>query len=251
MLNLLVVEDDIYFSKLIINKTIQSNKDLRLCMIATDGKEALDIIKKEKIDIILLDLNLPKCNGLEILDFLNKYKREEYIKSIIVISCEVDMIRKTIDNPLVYNYISKVQGIDEIVEKVNNISKEKEDDLREKKLIHKRRKIVKKKIQKELINLGYNSQYIGTEYLSDSIYYIYLLKKKKRIKLEKDIYPIIAEKNRTTINTVKCDIIKATNRLKNDVDQLKLKEYFGYFLDMKIKPKLVMTTVLNKIEQEI
>lgn len=173
------------------------------------------------------------------------------MKSIIVISSEVDRIKKIIDNPLVYNYITKVQGIDKIVEKVNDISKEKEDDLREKKLIHKRRKIVKKKIQKELINLGYNSQYIGTEYLSDSIYYIYLLKKKKRIKLEKDIYPIIAEKNCTTINTVKCDIIKATNRLKNDVDQLKLKEYFGYFLDMKIKPKLVMITVLNKIEQEI
>ena len=31
----------------------------------------------------------------------------------------------------------------------------------------------------------------------------------------------------------------------------KLKEYFGYFLDRKIRPKLVMRSVLNKIKQEI
>lgn len=251
MLNMLVVEDDMYFSKLLINKTIQSNKDLRLCMIATDGKEAIDIIKKEKIDIILLDLNLPKCNGLEILDFLDKYQKEEYIKSIIVISCREDMIRETINNPLVYCYISKIQGMNAIVEKVNNISKEKEDALNDKKQMQKRRKIVKKKIKKELIDLGYNSKYIGTDYLSDSIYYIYLIKDKKRIKLEKDIYPLIAEKNHTTVNTVKCDIIRATSHLKDDIEQLKLKEYFGYFLDRKIKPKLVITAVLNKIKQEI
>ena len=53
MLNMLVVEDNIYFSKLLINKTIQFNKNLRLSMIATDGKEVLEIINREKIDIIL------------------------------------------------------------------------------------------------------------------------------------------------------------------------------------------------------
>lgn len=140
MLNMLVVEDDIYFSKLLINETIQSNKALRLCMIATDGNEALEIIRKEKIDIILLDLNLPKCNGLEILDFLNKNLKDEYLSSVIVISCREDMIREIIDNPLVYAYISKVQGIDSIIEKVNNISKEKENDLNAKKQMQRRKK---------------------------------------------------------------------------------------------------------------
>ena len=79
----------------------------------------------------------------------------------------------------------------------------------------------------------------------------YFLKDKAKVKLEKDIYPIIAEKNSTTVNTVKCDIIKATNHLENDANEIKLKEYFGYFLDRKIRPKLVMRSVLNKIKQEI
>ena len=81
MLNMLVVEDNIYFSKLLINKTIQFNKNLRLSMIATDGKEVLEIINREKIDIILLDMNIPGYNGLEILNFLARNKKEEYYES--------------------------------------------------------------------------------------------------------------------------------------------------------------------------
>lgn len=72
MLNMLVVEDNIIFAKTLINKVVQSNQQLRLCMIATDGEEAINILGKEKIDIILLDLNLPKYNGIEILDFIQK-----------------------------------------------------------------------------------------------------------------------------------------------------------------------------------
>lgn len=251
MLNILVVEDNIYFSKLLINKTIQYNKNLRLCMIATDGKEALEIINREKIDIILLDLNLPKYDGLKILDFLEENKKEEYLNSVVAISCKEDMITKIMNNPLVYSYISKNQGIEAIVEKVNNISRDKEEMMKKRKFIQKKRKVIKNRIQKELINLGYNGKYIGTEYMVESIYYMYFLKDKTRVKLEKGIYPIIAEKNCTTVNTVKCDIIKATNHLENDVNETKLKEYFGYFLDRKIRPKLVMNSVLNKIKQEI
>lgn len=126
MLNMLVVEDNIIFAKTLINKVAQSNQQLRLCMIATDGEEAINILGKEKIDIILLDLNLPKYNGIEILDFIQKNKREEYIQSIIVVSGEMNMLEKIIGNPFVYSYIDKTQILDEVVKQVNEISKEKE-----------------------------------------------------------------------------------------------------------------------------
>jgi len=72
MLDLLVVDDNMYFSKVLINNVVQNNPNLRLCMIATDGQEALDIISKRKLDIILLDLKLPVCSGLEVLETLAK-----------------------------------------------------------------------------------------------------------------------------------------------------------------------------------
>ena len=56
-----------------------------------------------------------------------------------------------------------------------------------------------------------------------------------------------SKKYSKNINTIKSDIIKATNKINDDNKKNELKKYFSYFLDNKIKPKLVINTVLNKI----
>lgn len=127
MLELLVVDDNMYFSKTLINNLVQNNPNLRLCMIATDGQEALDIISQRKLDIILLDLKLPVCSGLEVLDILEKNNKEIYNNSIIVISGETDMISEVVNNPLVYDYLIKGIGMEKVVETINNLCKEKEN----------------------------------------------------------------------------------------------------------------------------
>ena len=48
--------------------------ELELLPDATDGEEALEMIRNSCPDIILLDLNIPKVSGLEILEFLKKKK---------------------------------------------------------------------------------------------------------------------------------------------------------------------------------
>jgi DNA-binding response OmpR family regulator len=48
------------------------------CLIAYDGKEALDKAKKENPDLILLDIMMPKMNGFEVsrlLKFDAKFKQ--------------------------------------------------------------------------------------------------------------------------------------------------------------------------------
>ena len=247
MLDLLVVDDNMFFSKTLINNVVQNNSKLRLCMIATNGIEALDIISKRKLDIILLDLKLPECNGLEVLEFLTENKKEIYNHSIIVISGEMDMMTQVVNNPLVYDYLSKGMGIDKIVKIINDLCKEKEMELS---TLNKKRKIsmiIKNQIYQELLEIGYNVHYNGTKYLMETIYYIYSKKINGNYKLEKEVYPIIAKKYSKKTNTIKSDIIKATKKIKYDNREDKLKRYFLYFFDNKIKPKLVINTVLAKI----
>ena len=161
MLNMLVIENNIYFAKLLINKIIQTNNNIRLCTIATDGEEALNILTKRRVDFIILDLNIPKFSGTQILKYLETTRKEEY------------------NNSVVFTFIPKTEILDEVVKKVNEISIEKEILLKKiQKLKRKRIKIVQK-IDKELYNLGYNIKYIGTNYLSDAIYLLYFLKNKK------------------------------------------------------------------------
>jgi len=49
---------------------------------ASDGKEALEKIKKEKPDLVLLDIVMPKMDGFEVL---NKLKKDPQIKEIPII----------------------------------------------------------------------------------------------------------------------------------------------------------------------
>ncbi len=55
----LIVEDNIIQSKQIINYIFKHNEDIKLYHIAYTYKDAINIIKKQAVDIILLDLKLP------------------------------------------------------------------------------------------------------------------------------------------------------------------------------------------------
>ena len=63
---ILIVDDDLYIRESL--KEILDDDDYRL-MEAADGKIALDIISEQSIDLILLDLELPRISGLIAVTF--------------------------------------------------------------------------------------------------------------------------------------------------------------------------------------
>lgn len=245
MLNMLVVDDNIFFTKSLINNVVKENPDIRLCMIATNGKEALDALNTQKIDLILLDLKLPEYSGLDILEFLIRYNNI-YNNSVIVISGESEMILKVRNNPLVYSYINKGAGMENIIKEINQLVFLKKEEVKKEKINNKRKKLVRQQIRKELYKIGYTDKYAGTKYIADTIYLQYFIENKKNIKLKNDIYQIISQKYNIPVNTVKCDIITATRKVKESVPEEHIKQYFGFFWDKKITPKLVINTVLKK-----
>ena len=65
MINILVADDNLYFSMNLINYINKNNESIRVCCIAKDGKEALKMLNEEKnIDIVLLDYKMPLCDRL-------------------------------------------------------------------------------------------------------------------------------------------------------------------------------------------
>ncbi len=75
----LVVEDELTTSKL-VHFTLQ-NHHFNV-FLAPDGAHAMDYLKNNKIDVILLDLNLPDTTGF---DFIKQIKSHEKYKSIPII----------------------------------------------------------------------------------------------------------------------------------------------------------------------
>ncbi|MBU8891904.1 MAG: response regulator [Bacteroidales bacterium] len=65
--NFLIV-DDIFINRLLLKEIIQD-----LCGVikeAANGKEAIDIIQNEDIDIILMDIEMPVMNGIETTKYI-------------------------------------------------------------------------------------------------------------------------------------------------------------------------------------
>jgi CheY-like chemotaxis protein len=84
-LKILLIEDDM-IEIMKLNRTISTLKLDHKIIEANNGEEALEILeKKDNLpDIILLDLNMPKINGIEFLNILKKDDVLKYIPTIIL-----------------------------------------------------------------------------------------------------------------------------------------------------------------------
>jgi DNA-binding NarL/FixJ family response regulator len=73
MIKVCLVED-----QTLVREGIQSllhlTEDIRVVATASDGEEAREIIEAAKPDVVLLDVRIPKKNGLEVLRELQQFK---------------------------------------------------------------------------------------------------------------------------------------------------------------------------------
>lgn len=129
MFRLLIVDDE----PVIVNGLVQlfqesSGLELDICK-AYSSREALEIAKKTKLDILVSDIRMPQKNGLQLVDeivyywplcrviFLTGYSEFDYV---------YEAIRKNVDN-----YILKTEGIEPIFQAVKRaIDKLEEENLR-------------------------------------------------------------------------------------------------------------------------
>lgn len=91
---IVIVEDDLFLLEIYSRKFAEANFDIAT---ALEGESALEVVHKEKPDIILLDLILPKVDGLEVLRIIKKDKTLNKIPVVILTNRgEKDLIEKAI-----------------------------------------------------------------------------------------------------------------------------------------------------------
>lgn len=112
---ILIVEDEIILSKVLKDKI---GKNDFLVITASDGEEALALIKKHKPDLIMLDLLLPKINGEEVL---KEIRKKDNKVPVIILSAKADdaTIANCINNLGAVDYMIKSEySLEEVVEKI-------------------------------------------------------------------------------------------------------------------------------------
>jgi putative two-component system response regulator len=143
-ITVLIADDDAFNRQLIISllSKIPSIKYIE----ADNGIEALDYLEREKIDIILLDLHMPKLNGIETIKEIKKSETLALIP-IIVISTDEMVMREFfelgandfISKPFklqelqakIYKYIQKFYYAKEAQKKKKSKEKEREESIKD------------------------------------------------------------------------------------------------------------------------
>ena len=92
--------------------------DYRVLSVAS-GQEALETLRKEPIDLVLLDVNMPDMDGLEVL---GKIKGQDEEIDVIMVSA-LNLARKAVDAVKLgaYDYITKPYEPEDILSTVNRV----------------------------------------------------------------------------------------------------------------------------------
>ncbi len=85
--NILLVDDSQTVKAVIAKALIMSGVDLGALFRASNGKEGLEILAKQKVDLVLADINMPIMGGVELVD---RMKADGALRAIpiVIISTE-------------------------------------------------------------------------------------------------------------------------------------------------------------------
>ena len=99
----------------------QTEFPVRIAGTANNGEELLQKLQTLKPDILLLDLNMPVMNGLDVIPFL---KEDHQDLQIIIVTKYNDpkFVRECIQQHKVSGYILKTSGFRELIEALRYVS---------------------------------------------------------------------------------------------------------------------------------
>ncbi len=143
MSKILIIEDEAAIRRVLV-KILSEENDSYKVFEANDGLAGVEIIKKEDFDLVLCDIKMPKMDGIEVLEAINKVKPEI---PVVMISGHGDL--ETAVNTMrlgAFDYISKPPDLNRLLNTVRNALDRKELVVENKRL--------KKKVSKNYEMIG-------------------------------------------------------------------------------------------------
>jgi len=190
-------------------------------------KEGLALLKKGITDVLILDLELEEGDGIHLAE------------KMCVLPIQRPFVVVTTNNSSVsiHQYLRTELKVDFIYQKTNtSYTPTQVLDIAEKAYRYHRRvnyrtpeenEILKKKILQELQNIGFQKQYIGTEYLLEALF---LLSKSKNhtLQISKSIYPILSRQYQCDPSNIERSIRSAIERVWSTVSIDRISRHYPF-----------------------
>ncbi|MDD6272622.1 MAG: sporulation transcription factor Spo0A [bacterium] len=243
----LVVDDNEVLVNLIM-KYFNGSKEIEIIGRASNGIEAIEMIKTKEFDVLLLDLIMPLKDGIGVLDYM---KESNIKKQVIMMSSynQEDIIRKISEYGVRY-FALKPFDMNDIRKKIIelNISK-----INNERLLELPDKTIQIQVTNLLHELGIPSHIKGYQYIRTAILMVY--DNPGFIGgITKELYPDISIRFNTSIQRVERAIRHAIEVawLRGDIDLME--KIFGHSVDIdRAKPtnSEFIVTIADKLRLDM
>lgn len=234
LINVAIADDNENMVRLLTD-LVAGDDELNVVGTAKDGEEACKVIKTKEPDIVLLDIVMPKLDGLGVIDRTNKDKSLKKHPNFIIVSA-IGQERVTEDAfrlGAAY-YIMKPFDTETIVNRikmVKNHLNRKSNEIRRIGAYEKIEKAEKRNLESDVTNIiheiGVPAHIKGYQYLREAIVMsvndIEMLNS-----ITKILYPTIAKKYQTTSSRVERAIRHAIEVAWSRGKMDTIDELFGY-----------------------
>lgn len=92
----IMIADDHNMIREGLKQLLEIDGDIRVISEAADGEECLDLLNHIRPDVLLLDINMPKKNGLEVLEEIRKKKLDVKVL-VLTIHNEVEYLLRAVE----------------------------------------------------------------------------------------------------------------------------------------------------------
>ncbi len=257
-LNVAIVDDNEKIRSL-LKEIVSKDKDLQVIGMAADGEEACQMIKEKEPDVVLLDMIMPKLDGLGVLERIhNDVQLNKYPSFIMVSAVGSEKVTEAAFARGASYYIMKPFDDEIIIERIKSLYSSEIKITRNKvvnpyeKVASASEKTLEEVITEMIHDVGVPAHIKGYQYLREAI----LMSVEDMDMLNsvtKILYPEVAKKYKTTPSRVERAIRHAIEVAwsRGKVDTIE--EMFGYTISQgKGKPtnSEFIALITDKIRME-
>ncbi len=241
-IKILIADDNREFCG-ILRDFFDSENDFEVVDVCSNGLDAISVLEKKQVEILILDLIMPYMDGIGVLEKLNEYAAEERPKVIILTAFGQESITlKAVELGADY-YILKPFNLRLLAERARQISRNIKTNQEYRTgaststlVIQPNPKNLEMEVTRVIHEVGVPAHVKGYQYLRDAIMLVV-----EEINflgaVTKELYPTIALKYDTTPSRVERAIRHAIELAWDRGDLDRINRFFGYTVNLdKGKP---------------
>lgn len=235
MIQVMIADDNLDLNNLCCN-ILSKDKDIQIISSTLDGESTLKDYMQLKPDVLLLDLDLPKMNGIDIINNICLDETEKKKNNIIIISGNTELRYNLFNTSKIFRIMPKPVDFNDVISTIKEIATE-----------NNYIPIVEKEIRNFLFSLNFNLYADGTRYLIDAIKL-----GSENIRLVRNIktlYDEVAELHSTSSNTIKWRIRNAIETMNHNTTKHEINKIFHINYDKKMTPKYFIPLVISYFDK--